>query len=193
MQRRVHVEMAPPRFCRYFTWARDRACFCAHSTVNFCAYIARTSEIGHFQVKPMEPLFIDFLRDHVQIFDFRKNRKIRKPRYLRWSPLDTLTFLALVFYEIAFFIDILRARALFQKNHFLWIFIVFFENGHPRDFLGSFWSFRLPFFRFFCRYFACTRSFSGFSKKTRKQILSIILRDHNEITLISGNIVESMS
>ena len=51
LQRRGHVEMHPPRFCRYFVWARSPSFFSFHISVRFCRYFAWTSPFRWFSAK----------------------------------------------------------------------------------------------------------------------------------------------
>ena len=68
------METAPPRFCRYFTWARDLSFFNFTRRPDFVA-ILREPVIFDFFGEAMEAFFVDFMRDHVHISDFRKNGK----------------------------------------------------------------------------------------------------------------------
>ena len=74
------------------------------------------------------------------------------------------------FFTKSHFLSIFCVRTLFsKKRHFLSIFTVFFENGHPRDFWGSFWSFWRLFFEFFVDILRVHALFQVFRKKRKSK------------------------
>ena len=170
MQRRVHVEMAPPRFCRYFTWARDRACFFAHSTVNFCAYIARTSEIGHFQAWAKGAISYRFFAWSRPNFWFPKKSQNQKTSIFTMIPVGHAHFFGARFFTKSHFLSIFCVRTLFSKKAIFCRYLQCFSKMGIREiFWGHFGNFGDLFFEFFVDILRVHALFQVFRKKRKSR------------------------